>query len=508
MLLQTPPAARDVNREAERKPEFSEHSRSLLVESESTNRSVMQATKRRTNRRSFQGVTSAEETAPAFALLTPYTGGNLGDGAIQDAVIESIRNRFPTATIYGITLDPADTARRHGIASFPLAGLSVSDYAVQAQPRPESTASSSHRPSCIVSVSRSVARFLASGPISAARLLLPRGWPSIIRCEVSHIWNGFRFIKDLDFLIISGGGQLDDFWGGPWGHPYALLKWTVLARLRGARPIFLSVGFGTLGTRLSRMFTRTALSLAAYRSYRDSGSRDLMKLAGFCRDDPVYPDLAYSLSLDSDRRSRDFARFDAGSVVGLSPFCYCDPRIWPRKDASIYDTYLRNLADFVQWLVAQKCRVSLFTSDSPDQFAIDDLWELLSARMSAEDLDCITRHQVTNVNSFIDHASRVDLMVASRLHSVILAQLAGTPVIALSYDRKVDVQMESVGHGSFRLPLEAIQLSEMQACFERLRANHEAAREQIRARFLESRAQLEAQYDGIFRPRRKITTSP
>ncbi len=51
----------------------------------------------------------------------------------------------------------------------------------------------------------------------------------------------------------------------------------------------------------------------------------------------------------------------------------------------------------------------------------------------------------TTVQIFSSERSCVDLMVASRLHSVLLAQLVGTPVLALSYDRKVDVQMESVG---------------------------------------------------------------
>ena len=35
-------------------------------------------------------------TTPSFALATPYTGGNLGDGAIMDAVISNIRRRLQT----------------------------------------------------------------------------------------------------------------------------------------------------------------------------------------------------------------------------------------------------------------------------------------------------------------------------------------------------------------------------------------------------------------------------
>lgn len=443
-------------------------------------------------------VPSSGTAAPTFALVTPYTGDNLGDGAIQEAVIWNIRSRFPDAVIYGITLNPADTAERHEISSYPIAGPSGRAYSVATPSCVGLPPPNGQPPSPQPSVWDRAARSLARAPMYAARILLSRGWAWKARREMAHIVNGFRFVKYVNVLVISGGGQLDDFWGGPWAHPYAMLKWVVLARLRGARPVFLSVGFGTLDSRLSRLFVRTALRLAAYRSYRDAGSRDLMKRAGFRRDDPVYPDLAYSLPLDGSHLSQN--RRSAVRVVGLSPFCYCDPRFWPRKDASAYDAYLRNLTGLVRWLVTKKYRVSLFASDSPDQFAIDDLWGRLSAEMSSDELRSIERHHVVSVQGFLDQASRVDLMVASRLHGVLLAQREGTPVIALSFDRKVDVQMESVGHSSYRLSIDNFPLSEFQQRFDSLQANLEVARQQIQSHFSDCADQLETQYDAALLP--------
>jgi polysaccharide pyruvyl transferase WcaK-like protein len=443
-------------------------------------------------------IVSDSNARPSFALLTPYTGGNLGDGAIQDAVISNIRSRFPRAAIYGITLNPADTVKRHGILSYPISGFSLGEYTL-VSPSPVGSTDADSSPSArMPSVLNRVRKALASAPIRIARFLLPRGWPWIVRCETTHLVNGFRFLRNVNFLIVSGGGQLDDFFGGPWGHPYALLKWTALARLRGARPIFFSVGFGTLDSRLSRLFTRIALSLAAYRSYRDTGSRDLVNRAGFRRDDPVFPDLAYSLPLDRSQHSQDHQR--GGRVVGLSPFCYCHPRHWPRKDAAIYEVYLRNLTTIVQWLVAKEYRVSLVGSDSPDEFAIDDLWELLSTTMSSEQLAAVERHRVTNVQGFLEQAARVDVMVASRLHGVLMAQRVGTPVIALSYERKVDVQMKAVGHGAYRLSIENLRLSDFQECFETLQASPGIARQQIQTHFDDCRALLDDQYDTVLRP--------
>ena len=441
-----------------------------------------------------RGAASETKAGLTFALVSPCGYGNLGDAAIQDAVIANIRRRFPDAIFYGITLKPKDTVERHGIPAFPIAGVPRPFYTAvsikdDASPGSERQAAEKARHW------HSIGKSLSSISIRIARFLLSRGWPWIIMPEMTHILKGFAFLKNVDLVIFSGGGQLDDYWGGAWGHPYALLKWAILGRLRGARPIFLSVGFGTLDSRLSRLFTRAALSLAAYRSYRDSGSRDLMQKAGFGRDDPVFPDLAYSLPLHGDHRPRD--PHHDGRIVGLCPFSYCDPHSWPRKDLSVYDSYLRNLCIIVKWLVTRKCRVAIFTSDISDRTAIDDLFGRLSSEMTPEELRYVDRHYVETVRGFLDHASCVDLVVASRLHSVLLAQLVGTPVLAISFDRKVDVQMESMGQSLFRLPIDNFEMSTFQDRFVRLEAYLETAREQIRARVPENRVQLEAQYDAI-----------
>ena len=248
----------------------------------------------------------------------------------------------------------------------------------------------------------------------------------MIRREVSHIINGFYFLKNVDVLFFSGGGQLNEVWGGPWVQPYAMMKWAVPRGLTGAKPIFLSVGFGSLDTRLSRFFTRTALSLAAYRSYRDPGSRDLMKRAGFHRDDPVYPDLAYSLLLDGYRLHRDGR--PAGRVVGVSPFSIATLNFRGERAATIRPTKLT----FARWY--RSCsgsspgiRVSMFTSEGFDRIAVDDLWAKLTSETSPEVMESIERHEVSTVRDFLEHAAAVDVMVASRLHGVLLSQLAGTP---------------------------------------------------------------------------------
>ena len=62
------------------------------------------------------------------ALLTPYDGGNLGDSAIQAALIANLRRCEPHVDLCGITLHPARTSARHQIPCYSLTATSRSHY--------------------------------------------------------------------------------------------------------------------------------------------------------------------------------------------------------------------------------------------------------------------------------------------------------------------------------------------------------------------------------------------
>ncbi len=439
----------------------------------------------------------------SIVILSPCGRGNLGDAAIQDALIWNIKSRLPGAVIRAITLNPHDTATRHGITAFPI----LADPRAQEPERSvipgEANGSEINQDIEARSHWSTPGSRLVQWTAHLARRILPRGWPwriksALARChaEPSHWIRGYRYLHNVDVLIFSGGGQLDDYWGGPWQHPFALVKWSLLARLRGARTVFLSVGYGSLDRGASRLMVRCALGLADYRSYRDSGSRDLMRKAGFKRDDPIYPDLAYSLpqqTVDAPAPQHPRQR-----VVGLCPFPYFKPKLWARTDSNLYSTYLRHLISIVQWLNARGYRVSVFASHTVDCLVIDDLMKLLRSEFCQPDLDRVEAHSATSVRHFLEHASSVSCLIASRLHSVLLSHLVGTPVIALSYERKVDVQMENAGQKRFRLPIEGFRMEDFEGCFTRLEAERESASQELLDHRTRSRDELNAQFDMLF----------
>ena len=240
--------------------------------------------RRRTHRKTenWEWSRAGQPTATKRIGVMGFFGyGNLGDEALQDAVLQNLGMRLDDVEFVGFSLDPADTEARHGIRSFPLSRtVDIDDDAEQQRP------------------SVRLARRLGTSRIGAVRRL--DRWVVRIPLEFGLIAQAFRQVGDLDALIVSGSGPLNDYWGGggALSFPYTLAKWGAIARLRRVPFLVVSVGAGPIHSRLSAAFIRSALRCATYRSYRDEFSKQLVSDDGFGADDLVTPDLAHSLPDD------------------------------------------------------------------------------------------------------------------------------------------------------------------------------------------------------------------
>lgn len=374
-------------------------------------------------------------TPPHVGLISPSGWGNLGDAAIQDAMILNLRTRIPAVRITGITLNTEDTMRRHGVAAFPLGGQARAGRWIAAGPpaSAESAPSSSHG---------GIRAFIKRIPFLVRLVQAGRRLVTPVAAEVEHLLQAARLVRSLDLLVVSGGGQVDDTWGGAFGGPYDLCKWGLLADAHGVPFVVASVGAESLASLVSRLLARAGLGVASYRSYRDAYSKSVVEDLGLGWDDPVVPDLAFSLPVTAATR---LGR--TPPVIGVSPIAYCDPRAWPRKDPAIFGAYLDTIVSVIHRLREDGHDVVLFTSDGPDRRVVDDI----VARLPGAGLRV---PDTRTLDDLFQALAEVDLVVASRLHGVLLSFLAGRPVLALSYHRKVRDHMEAMGLESSCLPLE------------------------------------------------------
>ncbi|MEN3397291.1 polysaccharide pyruvyl transferase family protein [Brucella melitensis] len=302
--------------------------------------------------------------------------------------------------------------------------------------------------------------------IDKALLQLPR--------RLSGFIAAVSIAQGLDLIIVPGTGILDDFSENPFGWPFVIMRWSLAARLGGAKFAFVSIGAGPVVQPLSRFFVHVASRLAAFRSYRDNVSYEFMQTLGInTRIDTVTADIAFALPVP-----------DAGSkatagrrCIGLGVMTH---RGWKKDSAQapvIYETYLDKMADMAEGLLASGYRIRLLTGDISDLMAVDDLMARLAAPARAN----IVFEPVTSLNGLMQQIAHTDIVVASRYHNIVCALATGRPAISLGYAAKNDALLHDAGLDRFCHHIEdfdpqtvLMQVRQMFANLEQLREGVEA----------------------------------
>jgi polysaccharide pyruvyl transferase WcaK-like protein len=427
------------------------------------------------------------QAGPCVALITPYNGGNLGDAAIQDSMISNLRLRIPDARFLGITLNGENFLKKHGNAAFPLLAALMPVSYRPGNDRVE-TPNEAKQPAAGPDDSGRkkmglLRRALRSVPGLGPLLKRARAWTVAASREISHSWEGYRILRTQDLLVISGGGQFDEEYGGAWRLPFAFCKWVLVARAAGVPCVVASVGAGKIISPASRMFISIVLRMSCYRSYRDAHSRAIVaKLVPSAASDSVVADLAFSTP-DSELPSPAGAirTMACGRpVVVLSPMAYVKPGNWPHPDRARYDRYVQQMARVLCCLGQRGYFVVVACSSlGDDESVIPDLVERLSEEMKRGLDGQIHFPAIKTWKDFVAVLGDADCLVASRLHGTILGFLAKTPAVAVSVDPKVDWVMEDLGQTDSHLQFRDFTAEDVLSAIDRIRLRRDAIVEQI-----------------------------
>jgi polysaccharide pyruvyl transferase WcaK-like protein len=421
-------------------------------------------------------------------LISPCSG-NLGNAAIMSSMIANIQLRVPGVEVMGFTLGPEDTTLRHGIASFPITGTSHGMYQLADDAAPFRGGWKEVQPESYVK--KTLKR------IGWLRSLVQRA--RTVRLELVHIMRAGRLVGTMDRVVVSGGGALDDYWGGPWGHPWTLFKFAVLSRICGVPYLFVSVGMCGLRHRLSRVFVGCALSLAQYRSYRDNVSNADMKAMFPRLSGVVWPDLAYGYSCPKLPPQRNNASHGGPLIIAVSPIAFRDPRVWPVKDVQRYTRYFNELTKFLKRTINDGNKLILFATDGGDLNTINDLREILLAESTdADAVQVLPCPPEQTTEKLLQRIGCADLVIASRLHGVILSHLIAKPVLAISYDRKVDVHMREIGQSKYCMNIDEVTAETIAEQLAVLSDARELESTELKRAVQLNREQASAQYDLLF----------
>jgi polysaccharide pyruvyl transferase WcaK-like protein len=315
-----------------------------------------------------------------------------------------------------------------------------------------------------------------------------------IPAEAKFLWDSYRRLRGTEILLMAGSQQLSDHFGGPWGFPYTVFKFTCLCKLSGTKVALLSVGAGPLHAPLSRFFARRVLNMADYRSYRDAASSRLAMELGVKGAHPVLADLVYSLQLPAPKAA---AVGSERVVVGVNPIPYYDHRYWHVADAGRYAKYVDEFSKFADWAEGSGHALLFF----PTQMRSDILTmaDIHGGMKEPDSPSILPSEKVESLQDLISEISRADVVVANRYHGILLALAMGKPVLGLIYQEKGRLLMAEVGQGEYVLEAKDLTAADMIERVRSMEANATAIREEITARLEPIRKELQDQYDFVLR---------
>lgn len=411
-------------------------------------------------------------------LLSPSGWGNQGDNAILRALSGEITELLPGTSVILATLNPIKSAQGLGYPAVPLRGVQIPDHWVSTfriarptsqQPGAKASESSEGEPTRSRPV-RALLRRLLPDTVRTVLSRLVRS-PGRIMAEARFFFRVLAWLERARAVVVAGGGQLNADWGGDFGQPLSLALWARAARVRRVPFLVLSVGAGRLERAWSRRFIRSALSRAAHVSVRDERTRELVVQITGSRP-RLAPDLAFLRTVDDGSRHRS----DPGTplpadeigVVGISPMAYAKPGSWPVPEPDVYRRICEAMAVAGGTWLRQGAELVLFTTCSMDVATAEEVKERILV-LAPEHGSAVRIESPEAPEAVLSVLAEVDVVVAARLHGVILSQIAGKPIIAISHHWKVSEQMSMAEHGELVFEPSTVTASDLTEAMDRIR---------------------------------------
>ncbi len=392
---------------------------------------------------------------PRVGLFGLLGSGNIGNDASMEAVLRYVQTRHPSVVIDVMCSGPERVTEQYGVDAVQMFWFD-----------------------------RHHARL--SGPLASCRRI-PSRFLDVFRISA--------WVRRHDAVIVPGAGVLEASLPlRPWDTPYGLFLLSASGKLFRTKVAFVSVGAGVIHKRATRWLSNWAARLAFYRSYRDAGSREVMRRRGFDAADPVFPDLAFSLPLPTDHRRGE----GDWSTIGVGIMAYGGSNDDRHRAQEIYSSYLDSMKTIVRWLVDNGRRVRLFIGDTDgsDDAAVQEVLADIRALRPELDDSWVVAERVSTFSEILEAMEPLGAVIATRYHNLVAALMLSKPTIAVGYSPKHGVLMSAMGVAEFRhsvdsLDAEALteQFLEMESCPERLRqsllACNSANRELLERQFAE-----------------------
>lgn len=240
---------------------------------------------------------------------------------------------------------------------------------------------------------------------------------SISRWNIAQICQA---LERANLFISGGGGLFQDSSSIKSVVYYAFLF--LMARLKRVSIFVYAQGIGPLKSNFSKFLTQASMSLAACICVRDKKSKAMLddwNITSHLTADPVWA-LSNSVKVSDTTDSAE-----SNLKIGLS-LRNCD---------LLNQAWLEAISTQLNKALPENCTiVPLILQENLDHFVLNDVTHRLDEKITVES-QTLTPSDLPS--KWMASISGLDLVIAMRLHAVIMALKSGVPTLALSYDPKV-----------------------------------------------------------------------
>jgi colanic acid/amylovoran biosynthesis protein len=392
-------------------------------------------------------------------LITDYyCASNRGDAAILEGVIASLKRYFPAAHISVLT-------------NYPKAARFVNGIVSEEQKMV---------PFKYTEIFKNLAVFysLISAPFIRKGFYPPGAGTILKRMKLQAYVNA-------DFIVSSGGGFINDFYApANFGRLFGLY----FAKLLGKPVVLYAQSIGPLKKRLFRQMCRYVLNKVDLIILRDNESKKIIEAAGI-KKPPIYvtADSAFSMPLSRSRSMRlKEEEFIPGSKGDLH--ISISVRKWGHYvGGEGHQKYINVVAALADWLIKEKNANIIFAStctgfdgyQADDRIVAREIIDLMEYSTDGNPLILNGEYTPQELSAIL---GKMDLHIGTRMHSNILAMLAGTPIVAIQYEFKTFDLIKDFGLEDYLVDIEDIQVDDIKRKVEDALDARGRLKEQISAR--------------------------
>jgi len=374
-------------------------------------------------------------TKPHIGIFGSYDVTSKGDLAILKSILTQLQETLPQSTTFTIFATAPQAVREIVKSEFPEVRV------LPSRPRAGVARSNTDHTQGSTTLTGKLKRVASNIPIIYDPLVLtlhPRFWLQTL-----------REVKNLDLLIIGGGGLLVDLY--PRWPIYPLL-FTAMAKLAHTPVMFYAVGAGPIKHFRGKIYFTIATNLSQAITVRDTRSfRTVQKMLVNKRKLHLAADPAFCLRQPQKRKTKSKEK----PQIAISTVAIFRPGDWPTPNQRLYEIYTTRMAELAKTLAdTLPAQITFFSTNCPqDLLTAADI--LKKVPLPEEHISLLSDCSLNGVCNFLPNT---DLVIGTRLHSMILSAACGVPIIALSYQEKVETCCKDMGIADLVFPLNRLIL--------------------------------------------------